>query len=169
MSLNRRQFVRLACAAYLVVSPALLDSCSRSRERLLAPVVWPDSSSGFRKPRAVPERLATDSRKAIQLECFYALSNTASGSSRNKIGGNYVSDWKYLLSDVAAYTKLKNHYGDNSSLWTDDRFPSFFSNMGYYTHMKEKWTRSGPYGELATFYGRGGQCRYFANLILYRS
>jgi hypothetical protein len=101
-------------------------------------------------------RLASDPREAIKLECFYALNPGHGGGSNRPIGGNAVSDWPYLSSDMNAYWALRNHYGStNSSVQS-----LFYSSPAAYALQNFAGVGS---------VGRGGQCRYFANLILYRS
>lgn len=110
-------------------------------------------------------RLSSNNRRAVVLEAFYALRPSHDGSCDKFIGGNCVSSWNYLYNDYSAYSTMKSWYGCNSSVWTFSgdgsgcSYPaaptSFYSNVAYY----------GYYGT----YGRGGQCKYFANLILYRS
>ena len=108
-------------------------------------------------------RLANNDRRAVVLEAFYALDPSYSGSSNLFIGGNAVGDWNYLYTDSSAYSVVKGWYSCNSSVWRissdicswSTKSASFYSNLMYYS----------LYGS----YGRGGQCKYFANLILYRS
>ncbi len=115
-------------------------------------------------------RLSNNNRRAVVLECFYALRPSADGSCDKTITNDYgtwcVSNWNYLNSDTNFYLTVRNIYSCSSSNWTTsgDGSPcynnnspaSFWTNYGY---------NYGYYGS----YGRGGQCKYFANLILYRS
>ncbi|MGH7964627.1 MAG: hypothetical protein ACRERD_22920 [Candidatus Binatia bacterium] len=109
-------------------------------------------------------RLYWNSRRAAVLESFLALRETYDGGCDQVINGNCVSSWNYLASDEVAYEKIKNAYGCNlASDWKqpwdycgqESRFPtSFFEDI---------WS----YGYDGV--GRGGQCKFFVNLILYRS
>lgn len=100
-------------------------------------------------------RLAGNPRYAVVLEAFYALSQSHNGSSNKRYQtGSYVwtaSDWNYLASDLNAYNRLINdwYHGYASVI------PLFYSNV---------WA----YG-LYNGYGRGGQCMYFSNLLVFRS
>lgn len=96
-------------------------------------------------------RLSSNTREAVVLEARYALRPQIWGPYKS-LHDNAVSEWRYLTSDMAAYHKLKqpDWYGDNSSNWG-----MFWADPYQYA----------LYGG----YGRGGQCVYFANLILYRS
>jgi len=96
-------------------------------------------------------RLHWDTRTAIQLEAFYALNTSHNGGSTEDINGYAVSDWNYIYSDSNAYVAEKNHYGDDAS--------EYYS---YYHDLED-------YGMDDDDHGRGGQCRHFADLILYRS
>lgn len=123
-----------------------------------------DTTTGrIQSPAPSLDRLSSDPRKAIQLECFYALNQGYGGSSTKTLNGSYVGDWAYLLSDPNAYSKMKNHYGSNASVWYG--WPSFYSNMDYYSFMAEKYGG----GYFSTKYGRVMQCRAGANFILFRS
>lgn len=116
-------------------------------------------------------RLSNNNRRAVVLECFYALRSSADGSCDKTINGNCVSNWDYLNRDTYAYGVVKGWYSCYSSDWTstgdgsgcyNNYYPvSFFSNVSSYSY----GTHGGSYGNV----GRGGQCKYFANLILYRS
>jgi len=115
-------------------------------------------------------RWASTNRRAVVLECFYALRPSHDGGCDKTITTPYgtwcVSSWNYLNSDPNMYLTVRNIYSCDSSVWTTsgDGSPchnynspvSFWMNYGY---------NYGDYGS----YGRGGQCKYFANLILYRS
>lgn len=96
-------------------------------------------------------RLHWDTRTAIQLEAFYALNTSHNGSSTEDIGGYAVSDWNYIYSDSNAYVVEKARYGDDASNYSS-----------YYNDLE-------GYGMDGNDHGRGGQCRHFADLIMYRS
>lgn len=116
-------------------------------------------------------RLSNNNRRAVVLEAFYALRPSHDGSCDKTINGNCVSNWNYLYNDPTAYTTMKNYYGCLSSVWTtyndgsgcanNNAWVSFWANPGSYGY----GTFGGGYGSI----GRGGQCRYFANLLTWRS
>jgi hypothetical protein len=120
-------------------------------------------------------RLSSNNRRAIVLEAFYALRPSHDGSCDKFINGNCVSNWNYLNNDLSAYSYMKNAYFGNdacfASNWAVSGDPcpalaplpvaSFYSNVALYGY----GAFGGSYGSI----GRGGQCRYFANLLAYRS
>lgn len=115
-------------------------------------------------------RLASDTREAIKYECFYALNPGHHGGSNKNIGGWAASDWNYLASDLWAYRVLKDWFGGCSSMWKGPHsadptwgcWPT--KSKGQYCF----YCYPHNYG-LYDWFGRGGQCKYFANLILVRS
>jgi hypothetical protein len=117
------------------------------------------------------QRFSPNNRRAVVLEAFYALRPSHDGSCDKTINGNCVSNWNFLNSDYSAYAALKTSYGCNSSDWAlggdgSGCVPyvplvSFYSNPAAYGY----GTASGSYGNI----GRGGQCRFFANLVANRS
>jgi len=124
----------------------LFIGCSQVDDQQTNPV------SGIVDPGIVSMRLHWDTRTAIQLEAFYALSTSYNGGSSQSIGGYAVSDWNYIYNDLNAYDFEKDYYGANAS-----EYSSYFD--------EETLEDYGMDGD----YGRGGQCRHFADLILYRS
>lgn len=104
----------------------------------------------------VQARLSSNNRRAVVLEAFYALRPSYDGGSDKTINGNGVSNWNYLNSDPSAYEVVKGWYGGWSSEWIN-----FYNDPASYGY----GTFGGDYGDV----GRGGQCKYFADLILYRS
>lgn len=117
-------------------------------------------------------RLSSDPRTAIQLEAFYALNRSYGGGSTKSINGWTISDWNYVTGDINAYNVMKSWHGPCSSMWkgphANDPKPNSvcapYKNMGdncFYDHVQN-------YGIFGS-YGRGGQCYFFANLILFRS
>ena len=117
-------------------------------------------------------RLGSNDREAVKLECFYALNPSHNGTSGKKINGWTVSDWNYLASDLNAWSAVRDCYG---SAWCGlDGNATYCgcSHGGYSWHMikgsKSFYRYPSAYG-YQDGYGRGGQCRYFGNLILYRS
>lgn len=117
------------------------------------------------------QRFASTDRRAVVLEAFYALRPSHDGSCDKTITGQCVSNWNYLNSDIGSYQVLKSWYACNASDWavrSDTCYyagaltgASFYSALGTYGY----GTFGGSYGPL----GRGGQCTFFANMILHRS
>lgn len=102
-------------------------------------------------------------------QAYYALDQSANGTSSKTIGGNYAGDWNWLTSD-GSYSTVRGWFGCNSSDWAvnGDSCPqlagwvSFYSNPWQYGYINS-------YSPQLNFYGRGGQCVYFVNLVLYRA
>lgn len=121
-------------------------------------------------------RLGATDREAVKLECFYALNPRHDGTSSKMISGWTVSDWNYVYSDMNAYYKLRDGW---SSAWCAPCGGCANGTKCTYSHSGDfKWhLNKGAYAfyccpsvyGLQNGYGRGGQCRYFANLMLYRS
>ena len=114
--------------------------------------------------RMAPQGVQYD-RQAIVNEAYYAVTGSqyycpwvGSGYSNNMIGR-----YNYLLSDVGAYWHTRNY-------WTHRYKPD-----GHMTHNNDNdlsqlfLAGNFPAYGLAGGYGRGGQCKYFANLVLYRA
>ncbi|HEX4104491.1 MAG TPA: hypothetical protein VHZ04_03415 [Candidatus Paceibacterota bacterium] len=125
-------------------------------------------------------------RRNVVLEAFYALHPQHDGGCDTYISGDCVGSWNYLnddatfpasasgQSDTSSYGTLKGDYDCNSSVWVistsdpcyyspdDHTFPvnfyNFAADYGY-----------APWGGSNGPIGRGGQCTYFANLVLWRS
>jgi len=97
-------------------------------------------------------RLASTNRHAVVMEAYYALDPAHYGFSSKLYNGWTVSDWKYLATDTNAYDKEKSWYGSNSSV---PSYSLFYTNLEAYSY------RDG--------YGRGGQCKYFVDTLLFRS
>lgn len=114
-------------------------------------------------------RFSTNNRRAVVLEAFYALRPSHDGGCDKTIGGNCVSNWNYLTNDTTAYGSVKGWYGCNSSVWAVPADgtgcgvapASFYNNPGPYGYS--------DFGGTSNPVGRAGQCKYFVDLILYRS
>lgn len=118
-----------------------------------------------KRPLPNVNRLHPDNRTAIAYECYYALRSAWWTVSWYWSAGGQVhrSNWAYLLNDPNAYGIVKGWYGGLSSLWFG--WPSFYTNMNVYS-----WTPLNRYGQnTGTYRSHVGQCRYFVNLILFRS
>jgi len=97
----------------------------------------------------------SDLHMSVVYECWYALRQSYLGT-RDKDGphdgkaidGNIVSDWNYLANDVPAFKAVKGQHGEESSV------------CDYFGTDDEYALKSGI--------GRGGQCVFFAQLILRR-
>lgn len=117
-------------------------------------------------------KLDTNDRVAAVLECWYALDQNL-GVTDHQIWGWQVSNWNYLASDPYAHYTVKNsvQYGCRyASVWKkfgdqcnvdSGRQYSFFNDVMRYG--------LNPNGFSIGDIGRGGQCKFFADLILYRS
>jgi hypothetical protein len=117
-------------------------------------------------------------RLAVVHQALYALSASANGTSSQTLNGNYVGNWNWLDSDFNSYNAVKGYYnylqngswtcypsnfaisGDPCPNLTGHPVSSFYSNPGGYGY-------SPIVPEVS--YGRGGQCVYFANLVVYRA
>jgi hypothetical protein len=119
-------------------------------------------------------RLSNNNRRAVVLEAFYALRPSHDGScDKFTSDGKCLSNWNYLANDLNAYNYMKSAYssgcfasdwavpGDPCPNFISGPMASFYSNVGSYGY----GTFGGPYGNI----GHGGQCRFFANLLVYRS
>lgn len=161
-------FLTLA-VGFLTAASISTEGCSKKND-LVAPVIEQsvpaapiDSTASPVLPVVPivrPMRLAADPRQAIIEELFYALNQAHTGFSNKAINGNAVSDWNYICSDQNAYSVMRSRYGSNSSVWG-----SFFTGLD---RVNGGYLVPTTYG-LSGGYGRGGQCVYFVNLILYRS
>lgn len=130
---------------------------------------------------SVAQSFSTNARRAVVLEAFYALRQVHDGGCNAYINGNCVSTWNFLNDQTYpgpyAYSALKSFYSsynDGTGCYASDwavpgeycyfaaaTSPSFYSNLSSYGLS----TAGGVHGNV----GRGGQCKFFANLILYRS
>jgi|GEM_PF-1124466 len=125
-----------------VVTDTLIDYTEEVRA--IAP--WMLDSSNASN---IAYRLSSNPRTAVVLEAILAVTGWDWKVGR-AINGMAAGDWNYYATDVNAYNHIKSWYGRSyASLWS-----LYFSNIFSYGH----------YGG----YGRGGQCRGFANLIWYR-
>jgi hypothetical protein len=125
---------------------------------------------------------SSNARQAVVLEAFYALRTSHDGGCDQYIYylsyNNCVSSWNFLndnnqASGPLAMANLVPAFGIDASDWAvpsdtyyDARYdtgipPSFYSDLATYGYS----TAGGTNGSV----GRGGQCVFFANNILYRS
>lgn len=124
------------------------------------------------QPATARAGLSSNPRRSAVLECFKALRPSHDGSSNKFINGNAVSDWNYLYDDYSAYITVKN-FSVYKPCYASDWA---FTNEGcYYGHPEssfysDPWNYGyGYFGGTANPVGRGGQCKFFANLVLYKS
>ena len=97
-------------------------------------------------------------RQAVVNEAYYAVAGIPYSYPPSNVG-----QWNYLLSDVGAYWRTRDNwtvrYPPDSCMTdnNDDRLRDLFlaGNLPAYG--------------FAGGVGRGGQCKYFANLLLYRA
>ena len=114
--------------------------------------------------RMAPQGVQYD-RQAIVLEAYYAVTGSqhycpyvGSGDSDRRIGR-----YNYLLSDVGAYW----HTRENR--WAS-RYPDWAVSSNSDNRLRRLLLAGNlPAYGLAGGVGRGGQCKYFANLVLYRA
>lgn len=146
-------------------------ACSRLAEDTVGVKVNPQDStaSQITKPSPSPSRLHWDPRTAIKLECFFALNQGYWGGSNQSYAGYVTSDWSYLANDPNAYSVVKGWYPPVNGVYFSSEWtrlpPNFYTNMGVYS--RSKYNRYG--NDQGFILSHGGQCKYFANLILYRS
>lgn len=107
--------------------------------------------------RLAPDGVKYD-RQAVVNEAYYALAGEAYYYPTSDLG-----QWNYLVSDVAAYWHTRDY-------WT-----TRYIVNGNMTNAKDPVLRQyfidgnlPQYGFYKNI-GRGGQCKYFANMILYRA
>ncbi len=93
-------------------------------------------------------RLDPHPRDAVAAECLLAVMGW-DWHVDQQVGGDAAGDWNYIATDLNAYNVVKGWYPGTAS------FDPLFDDPQAYG--------------LQAGYGRGGQCPYFANLILYRS
>lgn len=104
----------------------------------------------------VAGKIGNDARMAIVYECWYALRqyylshpNDEGPHGHPDIGGMTVSNWNYPASDTVAFNDVRRRYG-------------------YYSTVSSSFGTSNSYA-LKGGYGRGGQCTFFATLIIRRA
>ena len=136
-------------------------------------------------------KLAQNARRAVVLEAFHALRQSHDGGCDYRFpeyGQPCVSSWNYLSNDTPAYEAVRQWYACDSSVWVKSGDSVMVSNgKGGYNQISCLTPRN-PYSFYSDVYaygfnrynaitkkwydpsyGRGGQCKFFANLILYRS
>lgn len=114
---------------------------------------------------------SSNPRRAVVLECFYSIRPPHDGGCDKTINGKCVSSWNYLANDWYAYNQIKAWYRCDSSVWTQYMDGSNCPNRNYpVSYFADPWAYGyGNFGGTNNPIGRGGQCKPFANLILYRS
>lgn len=166
-------------AALTMAMAMYATSCSKmdkitGPDTFVSQSITPDTSH-TQKPGATPHRLAGDPKTAVVYEADFAMrQNWQSVSPSWAAGSTKVSsNWAYLLNDPNGYQVVKDWYPPAydkygtlvyyASEWHS--YPSFYTNMNVYS-----WTSLNRYGAgTSETKSHGGQCRYFANLILFRS
>jgi len=125
-------------------------------------------------------QLAPNLRRAVVLEAYHAIRPSADGGCDYTLpdkNGSCVSSWNYLADDYSAYVQLKDC--KTSSVWqvkTDEcKAVSVVGTSVPYSYYADVWSYGFNRYNIVSktwytpSYGRGGQCKHFANLILYRS
>lgn len=100
---------------------------------------------------------AETNRQKVVKEACYALDG---GKDYTCGETTKIGNWNYLNSDVLAYEYLRDNF-----------YNQFSSNYWYWNDIKKQW--EGEFGDPSKYgykdnIGRGGQCKYAANLIVYR-
>jgi hypothetical protein len=153
------------------------------------------AQSEFYSLPASAQMTSPNARRAVVLEAFYSLRPAADGGCDFTIQGDCVSSWNFLHDPnqpTNSFQNMKTQYDANegngaysclASVWMLPTEVAAWSNPPN-PQMDAICTRSfGPpsFYDLPDFYGlstaggqyqpvgRGGQCFFFANLILYRS
>jgi hypothetical protein len=85
-------------------------------------------------------------RQAVVNEAWYAMSGDPYTCPTKQYNGYTVSVWNYMANDISAQKELVRRFGSCAG-WSAKKVAD-----GYYNNL-----------------GRGGQCLFFVNLILYRS
>ena len=118
-------------------------------------------SSDSIRPNPRPYMIGSDRRMAVVYESWFALRrsylqtpNSTGPTDGLTLKGRVASDWNYIGSDPNAFTQVRGVLSSNSSVCT-----YFGTGDDYGMKQSQNGIR----------YGRGGQCTYFANLILYRA
>lgn len=108
-------------------------------------------------------------RDAVILESWHALSPLNDGQS-NQADPNcqwLVGEWNYLYNDLNAFSTVRGWYGGDASVHSE------FTNTWHYGlywpfgQYDCRWYKNGWLPDDNV--GRGGQCKFFANLVVYRS
>ncbi len=114
--------------------------------------------------RMAPQGVQYD-RQAIVNEAYYAVTGSQYycpyvGSGYND---NLIGYYNYLLSDVGAYWHTRE------GQWRI-RYPDWAVSSNNDNNLRQMLLSGNlPSYGLAEGMGRGGQCKYFANLVLYRA
>jgi hypothetical protein len=164
MRFNRFNFLALAAIAVLI--GFMLIGCSQDNSSSISGPEAGQSSLG--KSASNQVNLPVDSDRALQpdstnlpvltdvgpawegyivSEAFYALSQSRNGGSSRSYNGYTMSDWPYpLQGDCCNALGIVTNY-------------MYGGNIGL----------RGPLGLWLNQYQQGGQCKFFVNLVLYRS
>ncbi len=118
---------------------------------------------------------SSNPRRAVVLEAFYALRQSHDGGCDRTLpwqdgspANNCASSWNYLANNWSAYNTIKGWYGTCiASVWSGpgDGTNCGFYPLSFYNNVYVYGYSNGPLG----YVGRGGQCKFFADLVLYRS
>ncbi|MBI2984624.1 MAG: hypothetical protein HYY50_03295 [Candidatus Kerfeldbacteria bacterium] len=181
MSLNRRQFVRLAGTAAVVSLAGALENCGRVAERLIGTDLEPSGPGGIRKPGASPLSIGS-SRYRVRNECWYSINRDwlRKGDDPNGPGGDGTkSNWNWL-------SKIADANG-NGLRFALNTYQTCVSNdippvcgccaittpnlMPYPQNTIEYWVSylsADPYG-VRSGIGRGCQCVSYVAMDIYRA
>lgn len=104
---------------------------------------------------------AGNNRQSVVDEAYYSYSGVHGSSASSPL------TWNYLLSDVGAYWHTRDYWGQPGG--------RYYPVVPYMTNTPNSQMRdyfvSGNIPAYGRYGGslRGGQCKYFANLVLYRA
>ena len=120
-------------------------------------------------------RLASNNRNAVVLEAFYALSPDHSGFTNKQIWGSVVGVWNYLDNDHNAYENVKKAYpkpyASKPVLWPSADQNLFYDNSAQlgYANLRKFGIYNNSTNDKYGAVGRGGQCKFFVDTLLFRS
>lgn len=125
----------------LALAVVLVSGCDMKGQSPLEPLLGTEESEG--KHRRDPSIAAVGPawESYIVSEAYYALCQQRNGSSHLVYNGLAMSDWDYPHSDSYALNRLIANYGSDT----------------------------GPLGLWQSRYRQGGWCKFFVDMVLYRS
>ena len=106
-------------------------------------------------------RLASTNRHAAVMEACYALSPDLTCFTNRFINGDIVSVWDYLATDLNAYRNEKPAY-------CCDKYGNSYASV-ISEFFSEATLKKYAYNLRNDYVGRGGQCKFFVDTLLFRS
>lgn len=101
-------------------------------------------------------RWSWNRRRSVVLEAFYAMRIDHTGGCGQYTCDKCFGNWNYLAENFATLDLVKSWYGWDASVKLQ-----FYDNPSAYGYS--------DLGGECGYVARGGQCKFFANLVLYRS